>query len=178
MAAPAPPASPWRGVCFRKGVRPTVAPKDVSRPGVGGAPLPTMPKLPSIASLKSLPWHRVRVVLPFVTIVALMVVLGNASLDLMWEMRALTNAEVARSRALALAVGDLEQYAQTRHDSPYRRLLVEVAAVSALRDARIELEKPFPDWRSRSGGCATRGFRPTMSKGWSICIGTSGKSVS
>ena len=50
-------------------------------------------------------WHRMRVIWPFVTIVALMLLLGNASLEVMSGMRALANAESARSKALAVRRG-------------------------------------------------------------------------
>jgi diguanylate cyclase (GGDEF)-like protein/PAS domain S-box-containing protein len=86
-----------------------------------------------------------RVIWPFVTVVALMLLLGHASLDVMSGLRAFANAESARSRSLAFAVGGLQQYAQTRNEGAYGRFLAEMAAVSALRDARAELAKPQPD---------------------------------
>jgi len=97
------------------------------------------------AKLASLPWHRVRVVWPFVTIVVVMVLLGNASLDVIWGMRALANAENARSKALAYAVGDLAQYAQTRSEHAFQRFRTEVAAVNSFRDARTALDPTRPD---------------------------------
>jgi diguanylate cyclase (GGDEF)-like protein/PAS domain S-box-containing protein len=104
-----------------------------------------MSRQTTAAMLAALPWHRVRVVWPFLTLVAAMLLLGSASLDVIWGMRALANAENARSKALAYAVGDLEQYAQTRNEHPYRRFLAEIAAVNALRDARIALEQSRPE---------------------------------
>ena len=86
-----------------------------------------------------------RVIWPFVAFVALMLLLGHASLEMMSGMRAFANAESARSKALALAVGDLEQYAQTRNENAYGRFLAEMAAIAALRDARVELERARPD---------------------------------
>ena len=86
-------------------------------------------------------WRRVRVIWPFVAIVALMLFLGNASLGVMSGVRAFANAESSRSKALSSAVGGLEQYAQTRNEDSYARYLAEMAAILALRDARIELEK-------------------------------------
>jgi len=71
------------------------------------------------AFMASFPWHRVRLAWPFAVIVALMLVLCNASLDVMSGMRALSNAEGARSKALAYAVRDLEQYAQMRDDDAF-----------------------------------------------------------
>ena len=90
-------------------------------------------------------WRRVRVILPFVAIVALMLFLGNASLEVMSGIRAFANAESSRSKALATAVRRLEQFAQTRHADTYGRYLAEMAAISGLRDARIELEKSRPN---------------------------------
>ena len=86
-----------------------------------------------------------RVIWPFVTVVALMLLLGHASLQVLSGMRAFANAESARSKSLAVAVSDLEQYAQTRNESAYGRFLAGMAAVSALRDARTEFAKARPD---------------------------------
>ena len=101
-----------------------------------------MSKQAIAAAFASIPWHRVRVVWPFVTIVALMLLLGNASLDVIWGMRALVNADNVRAKALSYAVGDLEQFAQTKSEHSYRRFLTEIAAVNALRDARTALDRP------------------------------------
>ena len=104
-----------------------------------------MLELAPSAFMASIPWHRVRLAWPFAVIVALMLVLCNASLDVMSGMRALSNAEGARSKALAYAVRDLEQYAQMRDDDAYERFLADMAAATALRDARVALEGPSPD---------------------------------
>ena len=95
--------------------------------------------------INPIPWRRVRILWPLVTIVALMLLLGHASFEVMGGIRAHVNAENARSKALAYAVGDLEQYAQTRNENPYGRFVAEMAAIFALRDARVELEKARPD---------------------------------
>ena len=100
-------------------------------------------------------WRRVRVIWPFVTIVALMLFLGNASLEVMSGIRAFANAESSRSKALASAVGGLEQYAQTRNEDSYSRYLAEMVAISALRDARVELEKLHADMSVAQRGYAT-----------------------
>src|SRR4029078_10798928 len=91
------------------------------------------------AFMASFPCHRVRLAWPFAVIVALMLVLCNASLDVMSGMRALSTAEGARSKALAYAVRALEQYAQMRDDDAYERFLADMAAATALRDARVAL---------------------------------------
>ena len=119
-----------------------------------------MSKLAIADTLASLPWHRARVVWPFVTIVAVMVLLGNASLDVIWGLRALANAENARAKALEYAVGDLEQYALTRSEHPYRRFLAEIAAVNALRDARMALEQPRPEVTAAKEKLRTAGITP------------------
>ena len=104
-----------------------------------------MPQQLAIALTNPSQWRRLRVIWPFVTIVALMLLLGHASLEVMSGMRAFASAESARSKALALAVGDLEQYAQTRNETAYGRFVAEMATIAALRDARVELEKSRPD---------------------------------
>jgi len=86
-----------------------------------------------------------RVIWPFVAVVALMLLLGYSSLQVLSGMRAFANAESARSKSLAVAVSDLERYAETRNESAYGRFLAGMTAVSALRDARTEFAKARPD---------------------------------
>jgi hypothetical protein len=86
-----------------------------------------------------------RVIWPFVAVVALMLLLGHASLQVLSGMRAFANAESARSKSLAVAVSDLEQYAATGSESAYGRFLAGMATGSALRDARTEFARAHPD---------------------------------
>src|SRR5580765_7603211 len=108
------------------------------------SPLP-MPKPLVPTPTNPSQWRRMRVIWPFVTVVALMLLLGHASLQVLSGMRAFANAESARSKSLAVAVSDLERYAETRNESAYGRFLAGMATGSALRDARAEFAKARPD---------------------------------
>ena len=119
-----------------------------------------MPEQSLIRSLNPFRWRGVRVIWPFVAIVALMLALGNASLDVMSGIRAFAGAESSRSKALAAAVARLEQYAQTRNEDAYSRYLAEMAAISGLRNARVELERPQPDLDAARQGLRTARNHP------------------
>jgi diguanylate cyclase (GGDEF)-like protein/PAS domain S-box-containing protein len=86
-----------------------------------------------------------RLVWPFVAIVALLLALGTASLSVMRGVRAYISAESLWSNAQKGAVEALEQYAQTRNEDYFDRYVEESAVVAGARNARLELEKPFPD---------------------------------
>ncbi|MEO8305581.1 MAG: EAL domain-containing protein [Betaproteobacteria bacterium] len=88
----------------------------------------------------------VRISWPFLATVALLLALGNASLNIMAGLRGFVSAESLSSKAQKTAVGHLEEYAQTRREDSYQRYLDEISVPAGLRDARIELEKPDPDF--------------------------------
>ncbi|MGE5170217.1 MAG: EAL domain-containing protein [Rudaea sp.] len=88
----------------------------------------------------------IRLVWPFVAIVVLLLALGTASLSVIRGVRAYISAESLWSNAQKAAVEALEQYAQTRNEDHFDRYVDESAVVAGARTARIELEKPFPDF--------------------------------
>ena len=106
-----------------------------------------------------------------------MLVLCNVSLGVMSGVRALSNAEGARSRALAYAVRDLEQYAQMRDDDAYERFLADIAAATALRDARVELEGSQPDLTLATRRLTAARVQRTTSTVSATCIDGSGVSA-
>jgi diguanylate cyclase (GGDEF)-like protein/PAS domain S-box-containing protein len=91
-------------------------------------------------------WRLVRLVWPFVAIVVLLLVLGTASLQVIRGVRAYIGAQSAWSNAQKAAVEALEQYAQTRNEDYFDRYVEQSAVLAGARVARIELDKPFPDF--------------------------------
>ena len=88
----------------------------------------------------------VRLIWPFIAIVLLLLVLGTTSLQVIRGLRAYITAESTWSNAQNAAVEALEQYAQTRNEDHFDRYIEEARVVAGARMARIELEKPFPDF--------------------------------
>jgi len=93
-------------------------------------------------------WRLVRLTWPFLAIVAMLIALGMASLHVIRGVRAYIGAESAWSNAQKAAVEALDQYAQTRNEDYFDRYVQESRVLVAARAARIELEKPFPDFRA------------------------------
>jgi diguanylate cyclase (GGDEF)-like protein/PAS domain S-box-containing protein len=79
-------------------------------------------------------------------IMLLLLLLGTTSLQVIRGLRAYITAESAWSNAQNAAVGALEQYAQTRNEDHFDRYVAEARVVAGARTARVELEKPFPDF--------------------------------
>jgi hypothetical protein len=93
-------------------------------------------------------WRLLRLIWPFLAIVVLLLALGTASLQMIRGVRAYISFESVWSNAQKAAVEALEQYAQTRNEDHFDRYLEESAVLAGARAARIELEKPFPDFRA------------------------------
>ena len=87
-----------------------------------------------------------RLVWPFVAIVVLLLALGTASLQVIRGVRAYIGAESVWSNAQKATVEALEQYAQTRNEDHFDRYLEERRVLDGARAARLELERPFPDF--------------------------------
>ena len=93
-----------------------------------------------------------RVIWPFVATVALMLLLGDATLHVIRGVRAYVSAESAWSNAQKNAVGYLEQYAQTRNEDYFAQYQNEIAVPLGDRKARLALDHPRPDLaRAREG---------------------------
>ena len=78
-----------------------------------------MPAADAISMRLRLPAHHARLVgliWPFVATVALLLLLGDATLHVIRGVRAYVSAESLWSNAQKNAVGYLEQYAQTRNE--------------------------------------------------------------
>jgi len=87
-----------------------------------------------------------RLIWPFVAIVVLMLALGMASLSVMSGVRAYIGAQSVWSNAQKAAVEALEQYAQSHNEDHFDRYVEESDVLTGARNARIELDKPFPDF--------------------------------
>jgi diguanylate cyclase (GGDEF)-like protein/PAS domain S-box-containing protein len=97
----------------------------------------------------SISTHRfrlVRLVWPFVAIVVLLLALGTVSLSVIRGVRAYISAESVWSNAQKAAVEALEQYGQTRNEDYFDRYADESRVLAGSRAARVELDKPFPDF--------------------------------
>ena len=89
---------------------------------------------------------------PFVATVALLLLLGNATLHVIRGVRAYVSAESLWSNAQKNAVGYLEQYAQTRNEDYFAQYQSEIAVTLGDRKARLALDHPKPDLvRARQG---------------------------
>src|SRR5690242_16141848 len=87
-----------------------------------------------------------RLIWPFVAIVVVLLALGMASLSVIRGVRAYISAESVWSNAQKAAVEALEQYAQTRNEDYFDRYQDETGVLAGARAARVELDKPFPDF--------------------------------
>jgi len=101
---------------------------------------------PSTATQQSGRLRLIRLIWPFVAIVLLLLAIGTTSLEVIRGVRAYITAESAWSNAQSAAIEALEQYAQTRNEDHYDRYIAEARVVAGARAARVELEKPFPDF--------------------------------
>jgi diguanylate cyclase (GGDEF)-like protein/PAS domain S-box-containing protein len=89
---------------------------------------------------------------PFVATVALLLLLGDATLHVIRGVRSYVSAESLWSNAQKNAVGYLEQYAQTRNEDYFAQYQAEIAVTLGDRKARLALDHPRPDLvRAREG---------------------------
>ena len=146
--------SRWRANCLSTHRSPRPAPGVFVPRFRGDGQPPKMTDQRPTATTQRNPWRRVLVIWPFLVTVAVLLLLGNASLNVMAGLRAFVSAESHWSKAQKVAVGHLERYAETRNEDSYGRYLAEMSAAAGLRTARIELEKAIPDF-----DVARRGFR-------------------
>jgi len=101
-----------------------------------------------------------RIVWPFVAVVVLLALLGNASLYVMSSVRAYVGGEGLWSKAQKAAIGSLIEYAHSRDEGDYRRYVSAIAVTLGDRRARIELEKPDPDLAVAREGFLAGGNHP------------------
>ena len=85
------------------------------------------------------------VILVFVAIVAALLFLTNARMDVLSALRAYVGGEGFWSKAQKDAVQHLTRYADSGDERDYHRYLAAIAVPLGDRDARLELEKTKPD---------------------------------
>ncbi len=89
----------------------------------------------------------VSVTWPLVVITALMLSLGLASVSVMSSLRAYAHGESAWSKSERQAIAELRKFSVSGAESDYGRFQAEIAVPLADRSARLELQKPVPDYR-------------------------------
>lgn len=98
-----------------------------------------------------------RIIWPFVAIVALMLILAAASLSVMSAVRAYVGGESLWSKAQKTAVQYLGRYVRTRAQADFDVYRASVAVIFGDREARLALDVPALDYaRARAGFLAGR----------------------
>ncbi|TMA40323.1 MAG: PAS domain S-box protein [Deltaproteobacteria bacterium] len=87
------------------------------------------------------------IVLLFVFIVACLLVLANAQMEILSAVRAYVGGEGLWSKGEKDAVHHLARYAETRDEHDYRRYLAAIAVPLGDKQARLELDKSSPTLR-------------------------------
>src|SRR5262244_75540 len=90
---------------------------------------------------------------PLLLTMTLMLLLSIVSISTLSSLRAYVNGEGRWSKAEGQAIADLRRYATTRNETDYRRFNDQLAVPLGDRQARLQLERPNPDF-----ALATRGF--------------------
>ena len=93
-----------------------------------------------------------RLIWPFVAIVVLLLALDAASLSVIRGVRAYISAQSAWSSAQKAAIEALERYAHTRNEDYFDRYAEEARVLAGAREARVELDKAFPDFAKAQHG--------------------------
>ena len=110
-------------------------------------------------------WRVLRLIWPFVAIVVLLLALGSASLQVIRGVRAYISAESVWSNAQKVGVEALEQYAQTRNEDYFDRISERFGHLASARAARVELDKPFPDFALARNALLAAAITPPTSAG-------------
>jgi len=85
------------------------------------------------------------IVVPFVLVVAVMIGLCAASLDILSAARAFVGGESRWSKGQKIAVADLQHYLSSHDELDYQRFLDAIAIPLGDHAARKELDRPRPD---------------------------------
>jgi diguanylate cyclase (GGDEF)-like protein/PAS domain S-box-containing protein len=102
----------------------------------------------------------IKVILPFLAIVALMVGLLAFSMNILSSVRAFVGGESLWSKAQKEAVFHLNQYAVTQTDADYQKVLKALAVPMGDQRARDELDKLDPDMQVVRQGFLDGGNHP------------------
>ena len=91
-------------------------------------------------------WRWIGVIWPFLVGAAVLLALGIFSMDVLSSTRAYVNGESLWSKAQKEAVFHLYHYAASGDEADFAAYLMAVAVPLGDRKARLELEKPAPDF--------------------------------
>ena len=101
---------------------------------------------PSLTSRLTPGKRLLRIIWPFLAIVALLVVLSGESITILSAGRAYVEGESLWSKAQKQSLVHLMRYAHTHTESDYQKFRAALAVPLGDRKARLELEKPQPDY--------------------------------
>ena len=114
----------------------------------------------ALVEVISLSRRLVLIIWPFLAIVLLQVLLALASLDILSSGRAYVEGESIWSKAHKEAVTSLLQYAETYDEREYGEFLKAISIPLGDREARLELDKPTPDYAVVIDGFIRGGNHP------------------
>src|SRR5215467_15977342 len=100
------------------------------------------------------------IVSPFLVIVAVLVWLAIVSIDILAAGRAYVEGESLWSKNQKEAVFHLLRFAETRSESDFLNYRKAISAPLGFRKARLELEKPKPDYAVVRAGFLEGGTHP------------------
>lgn len=100
------------------------------------------------------------IIWPFLATVLLLVLLAVASMEILSAGRAYVGGESLWSKAQKQSISWLVRYARTRSEGDYRKSQQALAIILGDRKARIELEKPNPDFEVARQGFLEGGNHP------------------
>ena len=112
------------------------------------SPSPGQPRLrfPRIIGLLPTTKRLLLIVWPFLAIVVLLVVLALIMVDVLSAGRAYVEGESRWSKGQKQGVFHLLRYAETKSDIEYQRYREAISVPVELGKARVEMEKPHPDY--------------------------------
>src|SRR5215510_11564149 len=107
---------------------------------------PRLAKLRKLTSLIPVSRRLLLIIWPFLIIVFILVWLFVESMGILAATRAYSEGESLWSKAQKTAVFHLLRYAETQSELDYQRYLEEISVPLGDEQARVELQKPDPDY--------------------------------
>jgi diguanylate cyclase (GGDEF)-like protein/PAS domain S-box-containing protein len=91
-------------------------------------------------------WRLLPIIWPFLVIVAVLLWLSSESMSILVAARSYSEGESLWSKGQKESVFHLLHYAETRDDANYQKYLIAISVPLGDKKARVELEKPNPDY--------------------------------
>jgi two-component system cell cycle sensor histidine kinase/response regulator CckA len=104
--------------------------------------------------------HHLLIAAVFAFIIGGLLVVANIGMDVLTSMRAYVGGEGLWSKAQKDAVHYLLHYGRTHSEQDYQRYLRAIGIPLADHDARVELQKPKPDWEKAGKSFVLGGNHP------------------